>query len=100
MTPEPSEARRPASLEQIIDDQIVRGFKHVEWLSQLAVVLEIANNKRGGGTPFQKGAVNRVRMAVRYIELLEREARDAARHIAGLEDDIKLLKGNPEEEGR
>ncbi len=88
------------SLEQIVNDKIVRGFKHVEWLSQLAVVLEIANNKRGGGTPFQQGAVNRVRMAVRYIELLEREARDNARHIAGLEDDIKQLRGNPEEEGR
>lgn len=89
------------SLDQIVDDQIVRGFQHVEWLSQLAVVLEIANNKRGGNaTPFQHGAVNRIRMAVRYIELLEREARDNARHIAGLEDDIKTLKGNPEEEGR
>jgi len=91
---------QPASLDRIIDDQIVRGFKHVEWLSQFAIVLEIANNKRGGGSPFQKGAVNRLRMAVRYIELLEREARDAAREIAGLKDDLKTLKGNPEEEGR
>jgi hypothetical protein len=85
------------ALRQIIDDQIVRGFHHVEWLSQLAIVLEIANNKRGGGTPMQSGAVNRLRMAVRYIELLEREARDNARMIAGLEEEIKNLKGRPDE---
>ena len=98
--PDPPLRDGTSSLEQIVDDQIVRGFMHVEWLSQFAIVLEIANNKRGGGSPVQKGAVNRLRMAVRYIELLEREARDNARHIAGLEDDIKMLKGNPEEEGR
>jgi len=91
-------------LQQIIDDQIVRGFKHVEWLSQLALVLEIANNRRsassGVTTPFQSGAINRLRMATRYIELLERETRDLTRQVAGLEEEIKFLKGSDEEEGR
>jgi hypothetical protein len=88
--PEPAPEPMHKSLQQIVDDQIVRGFKHIEWLSQLASVLEIANNKRAGrATPMQHGVVNRIRMAVRYIELLEREARDNARLIAGLQDDLK-----------
>ena len=87
-------------IKQLIDDQIVRGFQHVEWLSQLAIVLETANAKRGGGTPFQSGAVMRIRMAVRYIELLERETRDLTRQVAGLEEEIKFLKGSDDEEGR
>jgi len=49
-------------------------------------------------TPFRAGAVNRLRMAARYIELLEREARDHARMVAGLEHEIKLLKGSDDEE--
>lgn len=84
---------RATTLEQIVDDQIVRGFMHKEWLAQLALTLEIANNKRAGrATPFQHGVVNRVRMAVRYIELLEREARDDKRMIAGLEHDLEQLR--------
>jgi len=96
-----SEIRDTDKLRQLIDDQIVRGFQHVEWLSQLAVVLETANAKRGGGTPFQSGAVQRIRMAARYIEMLERETRDLTRQVAGLEEDIKFLKGSGDnEEGR
>jgi len=88
-------------LQQIIDDQITRGFKHVEWLSQFAIVIEMTARKRGVTNLFQNGAVNRLRMAAHYIEMLERETRDLTRQVAGLEEDIKFLKGSGDnEEGR
>jgi phosphoenolpyruvate synthase/pyruvate phosphate dikinase len=83
---------------QIVAEATLRRMDHLEWLRMLAATLEQAPNRRGiPMTPFRSGAIERLRLAVKYIELLHREARDYERAIAALEDEIVTLKG---EEGR
>jgi hypothetical protein len=83
---------------QLMADATLRRMDHAQWLRLMAVTLEQAPARRGIPlTPFRSGAIERLRLAVKYIELLEREARDNVRHIAMLENEIAVLKP---EEGR
>jgi hypothetical protein len=96
---------KPVLVAKLTDEQLVlvgeatlRRMDHLEWLRMLAATLEQAPNRRGiAMTPFRAGAIERLRLAVKYIELLHREARDNAREIAVLKHEIEILKP---EEGR
>lgn len=98
--------------DQLMADAALRRMNHVEWLSQLALALDTAPRlRRETPNAFRVGVVERVRLAVKYIDLLQREARDAQRELSvanhelaeaeqlvmTLREEIEILKG---EEGR
>lgn len=86
-------------LDQLIADTTLRKMDHTTWLLQLAITFEIANEKRAAAgrevSPLQLGMINRLKLAVKYIELLQREARDDQKMIAALQlelDDLKQVE--------
>jgi len=77
---------------QLVAEGTLRQINHLEWLRMLAVTLEQAPARRGiAMTPFRAGAIERLRLVVKYIELLQRDARDAERQIKVLQKELREL---------
>lgn len=74
----------------------IRAMNHREWLMQFSMVLAIA--PKGGRapemTPFRAGAISRLKMAARYIELLEHDLDQATKRMTELAD---KLDASPDE---
>jgi len=79
--------------EPQLDDEILVRMNHREWLTQLAAALEAADERRGiAMTPFRSGAIQRLRLAVKFLALQEKLIGEARRLLAAASGEIEALR--------
>jgi hypothetical protein len=74
---EPVSARplrvEPEVMISTIPDDVLRKMPHAAWLAEFSQILGMTRPNGPPMTPFRQGAIAKLKLASRYIELLEKE---------------------------
>src|SRR5262245_57812427 len=70
--PTPLKTEPEVEIASIPDDALIR-MPHANWLNEFAMVLGMTRQNGPPMTPFRQGAIAKLRLAARYIRMLERE---------------------------
>ena len=77
-----------------VTDAVLRKINHREWLEQFATVLGLRSERGPPMSPMRMGAISRLKLAVAYIDLLERENRDYLRETTVQQKEIETLRSH------